>query len=137
MRTFLLFFFVLTALSGAEIEWAHSYKEAKERALKEKKNILLLITTERCRWCRKLEATTLHDAEVVGRINAGFVAVHLTRGEDDYPANLKAPMVPMSYFLYPDDRPIMRGIMGYWCAEDYLSIMDDVDRKLKKHRAKQ
>lgn len=137
MRTILLLFFVLSTLSAAEIEWAQSYTEAKERAYKEDKNILLLITTERCRWCRKLEATTLQDSEVVGRINAGFVAVHVTRGEDDYPSNLKAQMVPMSYFLYPDGRPIMRGIMGYWAAEDYLSIMDDVDRKLKKHQLKQ
>lgn len=118
---------------GAELHYAHDYKSAVSQAKKENKNIFLLITTPTCKWCKKLKATTLKDATVVARINAGFIPVQVFRDKDDYPSHLKAQMVPKSYFLYPDGSTIMRGTMGYWNVEDYLSIMDDVDYKIKKH----
>jgi len=131
---FLLFAFLLAStLIGAELEWADSYEEAQQQAIEEHKGILAIITKKTCRWCRKLEDTTLENDEVVDRIHSKFVPVHLTRNQDEYPGNLMAKMVPVSYFLSSDGRPIMRGVMGYWSAEDYLSIMDDVERSIRKH----
>lgn len=129
---FLLLFITLTQAS--ELRFAHDYDAAVTQAKKEHKNILLLITIPTCKWCRKLEATTLQDKAVVARIEKGFIPVHVTRDVDVYPKHLQAKMVPMTYFLYPNGEPIMRGTMGYWNVEDYLSIMDDVDYKIKKHK---
>ena len=128
-----IFLMLLTALSlfGAEIDWAHSYAQAQERAKKEHKNILLLITTESCRWCRRMEATTLQDDAVVKRLNAEYVALHVTRDKDEYPKELVAQRVPMSYFLKPDGE-VIHDMMGYWNVEDYLSILDDVEYELRR-----
>lgn len=127
----MIFIALLAALSlnGAEIDWAHSYAEAQERANKEQKNILLLITTESCRWCRRLESTTLKDEDVVKRINAEYVAVHVTRGKDEYPEDLVARRVPMSYFLKADGE-VIHDMMGFWNVEDYLSVLDDAAYEL-------
>jgi thioredoxin-related protein len=130
-KIFLVFLFS-AALFGSELEWMHNYKEAQKLALKENKAVLLLITTEGCRWCRKLESTTLRDDDVIANISADFIPVHLTRGKDSYPSTLKAKRVPASFFLYSDGRPIMRSVMGYWSAEDYLSILEDAKRKIRK-----
>lgn len=131
MRIVMMTVLLLAALFGEEIHWVHSYDEATEKAAKEGKNVLVLITTESCRWCRKLEAYTLTDQAVVRRINEKYVAVHVTRDVDDYPETLKAPYVPTSYFLRPDGK-IVHDMMGYWSVEDYLSILDDADYELKK-----
>ncbi len=122
-------------LSGAELSWADSYADAVAKAKAENKNVLVLISKDRCRWCKKLKTTTLQDEAVVARVERGYVAVEVTRGVDDYPEYLKAKMVPMSYFLYPDGSLIMRGVAGYWSTEDYMSFLDDVDYKIKKQRA--
>lgn len=129
-KILILFCLSFYSLYGADIEWAHSYKEAMEKAKFQKKNVMLLITTESCRWCRKLESTTLKDAKVVARLNKDYIAVHVTRDVDEYPSYLKTNGVPASYFLDNKGNPIIKKVTGYWNAEDYLSFLDDVDYKL-------
>lgn len=127
----ILFFTVM--LSAAEIKWVDSYDEAVTLAKKEKKSVFALITSETCRWCRKMEATTLKEPSVVDAIDKDFVAVHLTRDKDKYPKYLKAKMVPMSYFLRTNGR-VVHSVPGYWTKEGYLSIIGDAVRKINRKR---
>lgn len=117
-------------LIASEIGWQDSFASAQAKAKKESKPMLVIITTEQCRWCRKLEATTLSDDEVISKINSRFVPVHVTRDKSIYPKNLTAKMVPMSYFLDANGN-IIHSIPGYWPSEDYQSILDDALRKAK------
>ncbi len=123
-------------IHATEVQWYHSYNKAVEKATEEDKNILLLITSETCRWCRKLEATTLEEESIAARINRHYIAVALTREKDSYPDYLDAKMVPMSYFLTPQGR-VINSMPGYWDVEDYHSILDDVNYHLKKQHRKQ
>lgn len=122
----------LFSLYGADLNWAGSYKEAIDKATEQKKSVMLLVTTETCRWCRKLEATTLKDESVVARLQKDYVSVHVTRDVDDYPCHLKVKGVPTTFFLDVSGKPIIKKVIGYWNAEDYLSFLDDVDYKLGK-----
>jgi thioredoxin-related protein len=131
-RVFILLCLSFASLHAAEVLWAHSFKEALLKAQTEDKNLMVLITTESCRWCRKLESETLKDGDVISRLNADYVSVHLTRDVDEYPRYLNAPGVPATYFLNRAGQPIIKRVMGYWNAEDYLSYLDDVDYKLGK-----
>jgi len=114
------------------LNWAESFDEAMAKAKAQNKDIMVLITTNTCRWCRKLESQTLSDAEVYTRLNKNYISVHLTRGEDEYPRFLEAPGVPTTYFLNHNARPLIKRVMGYWNVEDYLSFLDDVDYKTGK-----
>lgn len=122
---------LMANLFASDIAWNDTYEQAQAKAKKEAKPMLVIITTEQCRWCRKLEATTLSDDEVVSKINSRFVPVHLTRDKSVYPKNLTAKMVPMSYFLDGNGK-ILYSMPGYWPVEDYQSILDDALRKTKK-----
>lgn len=118
-------------LMGSEIQWSGSFAEAQAKAKKESKPMLVIITTEQCRWCRKLEATTLEDDGIVSTINAKFAAVHVTRDKSVYPKNLTAKMVPMSYFLDSEGK-VLYSMPGYWPSEDYQSILGDALIRYKK-----
>lgn len=126
---------VLLALIGnlyaAEINWNDTFASAQAKAKKESKPMLVIITTEQCRWCRKLEATTLSDNEIATKINTRFVPVHVTRDKSAYPKALTAKMVPMSYFVDGNGN-VIHSMPGYWDVEDYSSILDDGLRKAKK-----
>jgi thioredoxin-related protein len=122
------------SLFANEIEWEDNFEAAKAKAQKEGKIIYVLITSETCQWCRKLESITLENTAVVENVNSKYIAVALTRGKDKYPPCLKAPMVPMSYFLTPQGR-VIYSVPGYWATEDYLSMMDDVEHKYKKQKS--
>ncbi|MFY9143200.1 thioredoxin family protein [Sulfuricurvum sp.] len=131
MKKLIVLILLSIGVFGAEIAWNDTFAEAQAKAKKESKPMLVLITSEQCRWCRKLEATTLQDEAVIARINSQFKAVHVTRDKSVYPKNLSAKMVPMSYFLDGDGK-VIYSIPGYWPSEDYQSILDDALRKAKK-----
>lgn len=133
-KIFLLLLLASFSLHAGEIIWANSFKEALAKAKKEDKNLMVLITTESCRWCRKLESQTLTDDAVISRLNRDYVSVHLTRNVDEYPRYLNAPGVPATYFLDRTGQPIIKRVMGYWNVEDYLSYLNDVDYKLGKKK---
>jgi len=131
MRSFLLIISLsVFSLYAAELNWADSYKDAVSKAKNDKKNIMVLITTKTCRWCRKLESETLVDKNVIERLNKDYISLHITRGEGEYPDFLEAPAVPATYFLDVDGNPLIKRVMGYWNVEDYFSFLDDVDYKL-------
>lgn len=118
-------------LMGAEINWNANFAEAQAKAKKESKPMLVIITSEQCRWCRKLESTTLEEPSIVNQINSRFSAVHVTRDKSVYPKNLTAKMVPMSYFLDSDGK-VLYSMPGYWSSEDYESIINDALTRYKK-----
>lgn len=131
MIKIILFLMVPLWLMGADVNWSGSFAEAQAQAKKEHKPLMVLITSEQCRWCRKFEATTLQNDDIAARINNHFIAVHVTRDKSIYPNTLSAKMVPMSYFLNDDGKVIYK-IPGYWGTEDYDSVLDDALRKYKK-----
>ena len=133
MRILLLMTLFIGSLFAGEIEWNDSFEAAKAKAQKEDKIIYAVITSETCRWCRKLEKETLEENEVISNLNSKYSAVALTRDKDSYPPCLKAPMVPMSYFLTPEGT-VLYSVPGFWKGEDYLSMMEDVERKYKKQK---
>lgn len=138
MRPLLVSMILALTLAAADLPdlpWADHYDEAVKEAAASNKAVYLLITTPRCRWCHRFLTTTLNQAIVAARLTTLAVPLHVTRGEDDYPEHLHAAMVPMHFFVDPDGQVLIK-MPGYWDDENFLSILDDVERKQKRrHRA--
>ncbi|MDP3586614.1 MAG: thioredoxin family protein [Sulfuricurvum sp.] len=132
MKKLLALCLLAISMFGADIMWNSSYEQALVKAKKEGKPLMVLITSETCRWCRKLESTTLQDDEIVSRINTSFQVVNVTKDKSIYPKNLTAKMVPMSYFVDPRNGKVLYSMPGFWGTEDYNSILDDAIQKYKK-----
>lgn len=58
------------------IEWM-SWEEAMQRRQTNPKKIFIDVYTDWCGWCKRMDATTFVDAEVVKAMNANFYAVKL------------------------------------------------------------
>jgi len=136
MRVGWLVLILVTWIWAAPIAFEHNFDVAKAKAQKEDKILYVLITSETCRWCRKLEETTLKDDSITNTLTQHFISIDVIRDKDQYPPCLKAPMVPTSYFLTPDGR-ILYSVPGYWSSEDYASILGDVIRKYKREKKAQ
>jgi thioredoxin-related protein len=131
MKKLALLALLMANLFASDIAWNDTYEQAQAKAKKESKPLLVLITSEQCRWCRKFEATTLQDEDVISKLNSKFVTVHVTRDKSIYPKNLTAKMVPMNYFLDANGK-VIYSMPGYWPVDDYQSILDDALLKYKK-----
>jgi len=131
MKKLALLVLLMANLFANDIAWSDTYEQAQAKAKKESKPLLVLITSEQCRWCRKFEATTLQDEDIISKLNSKFVTVHVTRDKSVYPKSLSAKMVPMNYFLDSNGK-VIYSMPGYWPVDDYQSILDDALRKAKK-----
>jgi len=117
-------------LAASDISWQGDYAAAQQTALQNHKKIFVMITTPDCTWCKKLKATTLQEPAVVARLEAAYASVQVTRNVDAYPAELKAEMVPMCYFLAADGT-VIDYARGYWDTDDFNLILDDVEKRQK------
>lgn len=116
-----------------DIEWSFDYEEAVQTGLKQDKPIMVLITSKRCKWCKKFKAKTLSNDKIINRLNNDFITVEVTRKKDDYPyKKLRARAVPTIYFINKNGKPVMRPVIGYWSIENFNSYLDDAQRKIKK-----
>ncbi len=79
MKKIVLLALLSIGVFGAEIAWNDTFEQAQTKAKKESKPLMVLITSEQCRWCRKFEATTLQDEAIIAELNSKFVTVHVTR----------------------------------------------------------
>ena len=122
-----------TFLFSSQIKWQQDFDKAQSIAQKDNAIIYALVTSTTCKWCKKLKTTTLRKKSIVKRLHNAYVSVELTRNEEKYPEYLTAKMVPMNYFLAPDGR-VLYSIPGFWNEEDFMSILDDVDRKYRRQK---
>ena len=128
----LLLLFLVMSVYASELTWLDAYEKAVPLAKEQKKNIMLLVTSKTCGWCRKLERVTLQDEMVIERLKEDYIVVHVTRGEGKYPQSLHVGPVPATFFLNAQGELIISEVIGYWPPQDYLSYLDDVDYKLGK-----
>jgi thioredoxin-related protein len=89
-----------------------NYEEAFKTAKIENKALLILFSTEYCRWCTKLKETTLKNPEVIKRLNQEFVVLFLDRDKDEYPSKYNVKAVPAVYFTDKNEE-IFTSMVGY------------------------
>ncbi|DAB39596.1 MAG TPA: thioredoxin family protein [Sulfurovum sp. UBA12169] len=116
-----------SGLFGTELVWQKDIDAAFEIAQKEHKNIMLMVESQNCRWCKKMEDETLADENVQKRL-ASYSLVKVSRGEERIMDQL--PMihgVPTIFFMTPEKK-ILQKVVGYFNVEDFLGYIDDAER---------
>lgn len=131
MKLLLMVFSLLFVLSADEVKWLENYEEAFEEAKIEKKPLLVVMTKEHCRWCKKLEEKTLSNEKISAKISQKFVNVLLVRENSNFPRMLKSKIFPTTFFI-DNEGSIVHKMPGYWSIDDYSSIIDDALKKLEK-----
>jgi uncharacterized protein len=100
------------------VDWYAWGDEARERARREDKPILLSVGYAACHWCHVMEHESFEDAETAALMNEHFVSVKVDREErPDVDAVYMDAVVgltghggwPMTVFLTPDGEPFYGG----------------------------
>ncbi len=112
------------------VEWVKDIDTALTLAKKEHKNIMVLVEGEHCRWCKKMKHRTLSDESVEKRLEK-YVVVKVMR-EDGNAMSVLPPVqgVPTIFFM-KENKAVVEEIIGYFNVEDFLSYIDDVEKKVK------
>jgi thioredoxin-related protein len=119
------------SLSGAEVKWEKDLSKAVERAAKEQKPLMVLVTKNGCRWCDVLKQTTLKNDKVVAVLNRDFVNYEGVVDENSVPPALMTQGTPATWFI-KGKTPMFEPVMGAVESEDYLKALDIVKQEYKK-----
>ncbi len=136
---FLLLLFLLSTMqltaseiiSKEKVIWHTDINLAFKLAEKEKKNIMLMVEDEYCRWCVKMKKNTLSNHDVEETLKS-FVLIKVDRNDNesmDSFEGLRGP-IPSFHFFTPQRKRIDK-IAGYYQAEDFLGYLKEVIEDLE------
>jgi len=113
------------------LEWEKNMDVAIIKAKNENKNIMVLVEGENCRWCQKMKDRTLSDDAVVKRLEK-FVLVKVMR--EDMSVMEKLPPVSgvPTVLAMEEHKTVIEDIIGYFNVQDFLSYINDVEKKVKQ-----
>ncbi|MCK4974081.1 MAG: thioredoxin family protein [Sulfurimonas sp.] len=127
----LLILSVNAAASG--IKWAEDYNAGMEEAKKANKPVLFISSRHTCKYCVKLDKTTLKDEKVIKELNKDFISIISYSDDDDYiPKKLWHPGTPAIWFLLPDGEPMFQPIMGAIKSKKFLEALNVVKNEFKE-----
>ncbi len=104
------------------IAWVADYDTARELSRQQQKPVFLFLTSDGCRFCKKMQSEALTDPSVIRQAQAAFVPTKLRIDPDSPLAKaLKVRIFPTTVIISPDGK-----IVDY--ARGYLPTNDLVGR---------
>ncbi len=123
MKIFLMISLALTSLF-AEIDWM-KYSKAVEKAKKENKFVMIMLSKEGCPACEYMENVVFENEDVLDEFNKDFIGVHLDIHNDYVPGEFSYIGTPTFHFINKNERRIDR-IDGGANAKEFLDKIKEV-----------
>jgi len=107
-----------------ELKYETNYKVALEKAKKEKKPLMIFMSTSYCPWCRKLESQILATEKINSKIHDKYIPVMLNFDEKKFPEQFtKIKITPTLYIVDSDSQKIEESIVGYNNRSAFLHLL--------------
>lgn len=106
-----------------EMGYETSYEEAVKKAKKAKKNIMLVVVTNYCPWCRKFEQRVLLKKSVNDLVQKNYIPLILNKEKDKLPKNFSIPFSPVVYFIDFKSLKSYETVVGYNNKEEFLYLI--------------
>ena len=110
------------------LDWLN-YDEGLQKALSEKKPILINFYANWCYYCKKMDGNTFTNASVVEYLTENFIAIKVNTDEKQKLASkYKVRGLPTTWFLQYDATPI-HPFSGYMPPDRFMEILKDIRAK--------
>ncbi len=124
MKKVLAVFFLMFTVSLAEVNW-FSLNEGLKKAKKEKKLVVIYITSKHCQYCKKMDKTTFEAKEIQNYMNIHFIPIKVEKSSKD--GLLVRKMygymgTPTFHFLEPSGKKI-KTLFGAWKTDEFMKIL--------------
>ena len=107
MKFVLSFCLLGVALLFADPNWSLGYKTAFEKAKKEEKGVMIMLSQDSCDGCWYMENIVFDDVDLVQQIENSFIPLYLDVNDDDI-HDLSFVGTPTLYFLQNSGETIKR-----------------------------
>ena len=122
------------AADGGGVAWQGWTDDVAARARAEGRVVLLTVSASWCHWCHVMQRETYADPRVVARVAARFLPVKVDAdARPDLAERYAEYHWPATVFLGGDGREVL-ALRGYRGPDDFLRVLDDVDRAARAGR---
>lgn len=109
-----------------EMKYETNYELALQKAKKENKDLMMLVTSKSCPWCRKLERQTLSKEDINSLIQKSYVPLNVDQDLKNYPKNLEVKYVPTVYFIDSKNGKLIEKVVGYKNKKEFTNVLGNI-----------
>ncbi len=114
---------------AAAMGYETDYETALMKGKKAQKNIMLVLVSNYCPWCRKFEQRVLLKKEVDAVIQKNYIPLIINKEKDPFPKNLDKAFTPIVHFIDYRTEQSYKSLLGYNSKEEFLhTIKTDSSR---------
>jgi thioredoxin-related protein len=106
-----------------ELGYESNYAKAMERAKKEHKNVMLVLVSNFCPWCRKFEQRVLLKQQVHKLVSKSYIPVILNKEKEPFPKELNMSFTPIVHFISYKTSKKYQTVVGYNNKDEFLYLI--------------
>lgn len=108
---------------ASEMKYETNFDEAVKKSKKLQKNIMLVLVSNYCPWCRKFEQRVLLKENVNAIIQKNYIPLILNREKDPFPKDFDSSFTPVVHFIdYKTDKSY-NSVVGYNNKDEFTYIL--------------
>ena len=131
MKYLLLAVLTTLSLSASDIaefakgmSYETDYKVALQKAKKSNKQVMFVMVTNYCPWCRKFEKRTLVKDEVNEIVQSKYIPLILNREKGEYPKQFYTKRIPVVMFIDANKEEKIRESLGYKKVKEFVEELN-------------
>lgn len=108
---------------ASEMQYETNFDEAMKKSKKLQKNIMLVLVSNYCPWCRKFEQRVLLKNEVNEQIQKNYIPLILNREKDPFPKEFDTGFTPIVHFIDYKTQKSYKNVVGYNNKDEFTYIL--------------
>lgn len=108
---------------ASEMKYETNYDEAVKKSKKMNKNIMLVLVSNYCPWCRKFEQRVLLKKEVNAIIQKNYIPLIINREKDPFPKAFDTGFTPIVHFIDSKTQKSYKNVIGYNNKDEFTYIL--------------
>jgi hypothetical protein len=109
---------------AAALGYETDFERAVEKAKRQHKNVMLVLVSNYCPWCRKFEQQVLRKQAVNALVHKKYVPVILNKEKAGFPAELNLSFTPIVHFIDPATQKSYHRTVGYNEREAFMHWLE-------------
>ena len=108
---------------ASEMKYETNFDNAMKRAKKEQKNVMLVLVSNFCPWCRKFEQRVLLKEDVNSIIQKNYIPLIINREKDPFPKEFDTGFTPIVHFIDHKTQKSYKNVVGYNNKDEFTYIL--------------
>lgn len=108
---------------ASEMKYETNYQEAVKKSKKLHKNIMLVLVSNYCPWCRKFEQRVLLKKEVNAIIQKNYIPLIINREKEPFPKEFDTGFTPIVHFIDYKTQKSYKNVIGYNNKDEFTYIL--------------